>query len=293
MRCASMEHLISAALATGIAELVTVPVCTLKTRYQNAAPTAGFASPLDLARKMVRQEGLVAFYRASVPAMATQVFSTASKWYLYRYLLTGNNKQSSRHHHQQQQQQANSSKKNNNGQPFIQRSAYGIISSVSVSVATHPMDWVRVQLQMNQSKNYVNLIREHGLLVLYRGYSKTLTKATIGGSLFFPIRDHTHDFLERDFGEMLTPKSLSFLSSLTSAVGSTMLMQPFDYLKTRQLYGNDASYLRSVRQSRASVFSTVSKLYTGLGLNLIRIVPHFTIVMTCNDMIYRYIIEYK
>ena len=61
-------------------------------------------------------------------------------------------------------------------------------------------------------------------------------------------------------------------ASFMSAIISTTIMHPIDYLKTRHIYG-------------LPLYSGFNPFnyYKGLALNLARIVPHFVITMTTID----------
>lgn len=103
--------------------------------------------------------------------------------------------------------------------------------------------------------------KNHGFKLLYRGYSKSFSKTCIGSSLFFPV----YDYANNKFNSPL-------YASLFSAVISTLIIHPVDYLKTRHVYG-----LPIYQGWHPSIY------YKGLSLNLMRIVPHFMIVMTTID----------
>lgn len=92
----------------------------------------------------------------------------------------------------------------------------------------------------------------------YRGYSKTFAKKAIGSSLFYPIYDYSKTYFNN-----------IFIASLVSAIISTIIMHPVDYLKTIHMCDN-------LKYSR-----NIFYYYNGLSLNLLRIVPHFTIMMCC------------
>lgn len=208
-------------VGTGIAELVTLPICNWKTQYQN-----GNLGILATAQQMHRNDGYRSFFRAQLPAIGAQIFSTSAKYTLYRRL---------------QRMSGNENKILN-----------GIMSGLVVSTITHPIDFIRVNAQMGSDP--LKEIRSTGFMVLYRGYTKTLSKVVVGSALFLPLYD---SFLERTGNPIL--------SSLGSALVSTTIVHPLDYMKTRRLYGND---LR------------LRDCYRGLSLNLLRVVPHFMITMT-------------
>ena len=191
-----MQNLQASAAATLTAELLTLPICTVKTVYQ----TGSFTNPREAIRYIWQNYGLKGFYRASVPAVAAQIFSTASKYHFYRYL----------------------EDKDNNEKTHLRSIKNGIISGIGVSLVTHPLDVVRTLRQRGDK-----LRLQPSLLTLpYRGYSKTFGKTFIGSCLYFPLYDmfqHTMDYKH--------PSVSSFLT----AVIATTIMQPLDYLKVRHI----------------------------------------------------------
>lgn len=214
------------AIATLVAELFTAPICLIRTNVINT----GFQAK-KISIQIYNEGGIKAFYRASLPAVCGQVFSSASKFALYTWL----------------------NKNYNETNDQFKRIINGIITSISVSILTHPIDSIKDHLQMGESVFYKFKIRP---LVIYDGFSKTLIKASLSGAFFFPLYELIKD-----------KTNSSVISGITSAVISTILMQPLDYMKKRQIYGLTFSY------------NNLRIMFTGLELNLFRVIPHFTIMM--------------
>lgn len=223
--------MINAMIATGTAEFLTVPLCTIKTRYQ-----INDNIKLSLiCKEIYKYHGLRGFYKASLPAIGSQIVSTTGKYVLYQYF----NKQSG------------------TDIKFYTRVCNGICSGILTSFITHPLDVIRTDIQKNlYFSNYKEL-----LPILYRGYSKTFIKICIGSALFFPLNDILKNKLQNPI-----------ISSATTAIIATTIMHPIDYLKTRHMAGNllYTGYNPKI-------------YYRGLSINLLRIVPHFTITMTLID----------
>jgi hypothetical protein len=251
-----IRNIIASSCATGIAEIATIPICAIKTNYQTK-PLEKLPSVKDVVKGIYTNKGIKGFYSASLPAMSSQIISTSGKYTLYRFG-TANN---------------------------VPTVIAAIGSGIVVSLFTHPLDFIRVAVQrgdkifkgnshfsqlslIEKSKNY----QKHTLEVkmFYRGYSKSLTKVIVGSSLYFPIYDFTKKNINK---RLLVDNSLtSLLSSMTSAIISTIILQPIDYIKVRNIAGlpwyqglNPLKYLR------------------GSSLNLLRVVPHFMITMTLTE----------
>ena len=229
---------IASALGAGVAEIATLPICTVKTNFQNH-----HLSIINTIKKIYHKSGIKGFYSASYPAIGGQIISSASKYTLYNGLTE-----------------------------FIPNVFLaGAISGFLSSLITHPIDVIKIYQQMN-TPFYLDL-RKEGPKLFYRGYSKTFIKATIGSSLFFPLFDTLKDYTlyipKFAHGKFCQRNEVSLpLAALGSALISTSIMQPIDYMKTRQVYGN------SIKLG----FNPIN-YYRGYGLNLTRIVPHFVIMM--------------
>lgn len=244
-----LTNLISSATGTVVAEIATLPICTAKTQYQNTHSP----SLWNTMKSMYISGGISSFYRASLPAITSQTFSTCSKFVMYKWL--------------------RESKFQLSEWTSINRVAHGLIAGVTASFCTHPIDAVKVHWQMG--KAFAPVVRQNGFKVLYRGYSKTFGKILLSSTLVFPLyetfMDQTHSPL---------------LASASSAAISTCAMQPFDYLKTRQLYGNDLKEKSESIRARMSWYRhNVLTCYKGLHINLLRIVPHFAITMCVQEYI--------
>jgi hypothetical protein len=219
------------AISVGCAEVLTLPICTLKSNYQNTHSTSlmlTFKDMIDIAKAEYNGNYFKVFYRASLPAVTSQVFSTTSKMTLYRYL----------------------------SQYYDNLMLNGAVAGVCVSLITHPFDTIKIRDQMRTNillQSEASIIKN-----LYKGYSKSLAKTLVGGMMYFPLFDYI--------------KSLnlnSTQSAFLSATISTCILHPFDYVKTRQC-------------ANLQWFNGYNpiKYMKGLHVNLLRIVPHFTISMT-------------
>jgi hypothetical protein len=211
-----MHDIISSSIATCIAELVTIPIYTVKTNYQNTNMKL-----LGCVGGIYSKYGIKGFYNSSGIAIFSQILSTSIKYTLYQKF-----------------------------KPQLpSKILAGTISGICSSVVTHPIDVIKVHLQMHTPLNINNIS------IFYRGYSKSLFKSSVGTSCFFPLYDIFNEKLQNNT-----------LSALYSSILSTIILQPIDYMKTRQIYGLHIGY--------NPIF-----YYKGLSLNLLRIVPHFMITI--------------
>ena len=224
-------------IGTAVAEFATLPICAIRTNVQNIYSMKTNASIIAVTRDLYNKEGLKSFYRASFPAIFGQIVSTSSKYTLYHAL------------------------NNSSSYPIKNTMINGMTAGIISTIITHPLDVWKVTNQMNKS-----LFKECqliGLRLLYRGYSKTLLKTSISGSMFLPF----YDYIKENVASPM-------LASAISSTISTTIMHPIDYLKTRHING------LPLYQG-----THILHYYRGLSLSLLRIVPHFMITMTTIEYI--------
>uniref|UniRef100_A0A6C0BDB6 Mitochondrial carrier protein n=1 Tax=viral metagenome TaxID=1070528 RepID=A0A6C0BDB6_9ZZZZ len=223
------KNFINSAIATGVAELIMSPVCLVKTNFQN-----GKVSISQTIKQIYQKYGIGGFYTAGPIAISTQIFSTSSKFFMYKLICD-----------------------NVGGNNYI-NNTFGCLC---VSILTHPLDWIKVNQQMHVSKILFTILENP--TTLYRGYSKTFCKTLISAPLFFPLQE-----------ELKERTGSGVLGSILSSTIATIAMQPLDYLKNRQMYGND-------------LYGTPGfKIYfRGFTLNLFRVVPHFVMVMSITEFL--------
>lgn len=192
--CADLNRLINSACGTVVAEVMTLPISTIKTNFQNTPSKTIVGTTLNLYEK----GGFKIFYATSLPAIASQVLSSSSKYVFYRHL--------------EDMHLKNSNKVLN-----------GLLSGIASSLITHPFDSVKIHMQM--STPFIPQLRKHGLFLFYRGYSKTFGKVIVSSSLLMPI----YDVCKEKFNPVT--------SGLVAGFVGSFCMQPIDYLKTRHVYG--------------------------------------------------------
>lgn len=114
-----MDKLISSIYGVSLAEILTLPICTIKTIYQ-----VENLNIRDSVKKIYRNPSTI--YKSTIPAVAAQIYSSTYKLFLFTYF-----------------------------QSYFHK-AYEImilsaIISVSALIVTHPLDYFRVSYQINSS----------------------------------------------------------------------------------------------------------------------------------------------
>lgn len=173
------QNLQNSIIGTFFAEIITLPICTLKTNYQNSNNRC--ISISQTFQSIYQNHGVLGFYKATVPALFSQIISTSSKYVLYK--------------------------------EFCKKNEYpkvinGIASGLLSSIVTHPLDVWKIYHQQNQSVK--TEIKTNGISIFYRGYSKSIGKVIIASSLFLPLYD--------TFSSHYNAFTASILASITSVV---------------------------------------------------------------------------
>ena len=75
-------YVLSSSISTFIAELTTLPICTVKTIFQNDVKS----TIPTIIENIYKNQGIRGFFQASTPAILSQVVSTSSKFSFYRYI---------------------------------------------------------------------------------------------------------------------------------------------------------------------------------------------------------------
>lgn len=226
----TIRNLGNSVIAATCAELITLPICALKTNYQNTASNSIISTFI----KIKQTSGIKGFYNASLPAISSQAFSTSIKYCIYKRLI----------------------KEFSDESPGLdKRFLCGTTSGLISTIFTHPIDVIKIHMQMR--KSFITELKKEGLFLFGRGYSKTLSKILIASTLYLPLMDY---FTERT-GNI-------YSGAILSSIISTTCVHPLDYLKTRHVYN-------------LPLYTGLNPMiyYKGLSLNLLRIVPHFTIMM--------------
>jgi hypothetical protein len=175
----TLHNLGASLIGTGFAEFATLPICTIKTNYQNS----GSQSISKTAKMIFQNSGIRGFYAASAPAIIGQMISTSSKYTMYRYL------------------------NGNPDYPIKNRFLNGMTAGIMSSLMTHPLDVVKIHWQMKTP--ITPEFKKIGPFLLYRGYSKTFAKIAISSSMFFPIYDNVKERVDNHIIASMTSGVIS------------------------------------------------------------------------------------
>ena len=78
-----MNNFIASSIGTAFAEIITLPICTVKTNYQ---VNLHYKSIFDVIKDIYKKNGFIGFYNASLSAVSSQIISTSVKFTFYDYI---------------------------------------------------------------------------------------------------------------------------------------------------------------------------------------------------------------
>ena len=195
----NINKLFASASGTVIAEIITLPICTIKTVFQNNTNYTIYNS----INSIYRVNNIKGFFQASTPAILSQVLSTSTKYTIYEYM-------------KKHRKIENSDIMNN--------IFNGMISGLFGSIIAHPFDVWKIQKQNNKSfiKLLKNSMKNNKLITsgLYLGYFGSFGKNLVLYSTLFPL----NDYYKSKFDSI-------WISAPLTSVTVSFLTQPFDYYK--------------------------------------------------------------
>ena len=245
---------------TAIAEACTYPACTAFTRLIASGTRDQGASFISVLRTM-RKEGVASFYRGAPVAVTNQVFSSACKYVLLREAM--------RH-------SPLADKLETPMQRVAHHGALAIVSGVASTTLTHPLDWVKNQLQQNRA--VIPQLRAQPPL-LYRGWTKGALKAGIGGAAWLGL------FVSLTEEAKFSP----FHAAAVTGLAAPAITGCLNTLKVRATIGvSTGESLQSLVRARGwanGSWRWTRNAYQGNAVNILRVWPHFVIAMTCTEWI--------
>jgi hypothetical protein len=242
------KNALSAGLASIPAELLTLPLCTIRLNYFSSVTVNEQGKVFHpqnlwhLTKEIHSKRGLHGFFNSSPLAIISQIVSGTSKYSIYEFL-----------------KMSFSSEKQN----WMMNSFLGATSGVCGVSLTQPIDTLKVMRQYcdgQVTRSYNSILKEvfSNPLKLWRGSSASLTKNIILYSLLYP----TYDMFRYISDDNI------LVSSIITPIMITSVMQPIEFIRARimtdktwKLGWNPLIY------------------YKGYLLTSIRSVIHFSITM--------------
>jgi hypothetical protein len=196
------NNLIPSIIGTLVAEIITLPICTIKTVYQNN-PNLTFFKTISYIKNTSGYKG---FVQASHPAILGQIISTSTKYTFYNNI-----------------KELRQTKPND----ILNNSINGMCGGVLGSLFSHPIDVWKNYSQRNEKFPLPwNSLEKFNIKTYYTGYSASIYKNLVLYSCLFPI----YDYYKIKFNSI-------YLSSIFTTLTISLIIQPFDYYKTIKMAG--------------------------------------------------------
>jgi len=197
------NNLVPSLIGTLTAEIITLPICTIKTVYQNNQTHKSIRYTI---KDIISNTGYKGFIQASPHAILSQLISTSTKYTFYHKIKEYRHTES------------------NN---LISNSFNGLVGGILGSFFSHPIDVCKNYTQRNKYFDWKSL----NIQLYYQGYSASIYKNAVLYSCLFPL----YDYYKTKFDNILTSSVLTTLTVST-------IIQPFDYYKTVKMAGNNIKF---------------------------------------------------
>jgi hypothetical protein len=287
-------EIVAAAIASCIAEALTLPLDTLKVRIQ---VHGGNISTWRMCNIIFKNEGIVGFFRGLEPALIRQVVYGGLRFGLYLII--------------QQIIVRYFRLPLSAGLKLLAAFLTGFLSSA----LCNPLDLVKLRMQASSREllkkktdekvvSYQNsfdamrqIAQNEGILALYTGVIPTTARATVLAC----VELSSYDLIKSSISQAISPSHLSdgiilhVVSALLTSLLSSFASNPFDMVKSRLM--NQANgvvrYDGFVHCLVLSVHNEgIGVLWSGFLAYFMRLGPNTIITFVCLEMIRDYLIKF-
>ncbi|KAI0003749.1 mitochondrial inner membrane protein [Russula compacta] len=285
----SAYNFVQGGFAGAFGATIVYPIDLVKTRMQNQRSTIVgqllYKNSWDCVKKVLRNEGFLGFYRGLGPQLIGVAPEKAIK-------LTVNDLVRGRA----------TDPETGRISPFWEVVAGGSAGGCQV-IFTNPLEIVKIRLQVQgeaakaegaMPRGAIHIIRQLGLVGLYRGAAACLLRDIPFSAIYFPAYSH----LKRDvFHEGYHGKKLSFFETLSSAAIAGMpaayLTTPADVVKTRLQV--EARKGQTTYKGVIDAFTKIYReegfkaLFKGGPARIIRSSPQFGFTLVAYEYLHQYL----
>jgi solute carrier family 25 oxoglutarate transporter 11 len=135
----------------------------------------------------------------------------------------------------------------------------GCLSGLTATTLVQPIDYIKVQSQLNPSVNKINLFRNiykiHGFSEFYRGINIALMRQCVYGTIRLGL------FKDLKDNHKVNPIG----AAVIAAIVGTVINNPIDYLLVKKQTENNFSIKNIIKNEKINTI-----LFTGLKYNLLR-----------------------
>jgi len=170
----------------------------------------------------------------------------------------------------------------------------GFATGFCATVATHPLDTIRVRISLTQGEAKLADIlsdvgRQGGVRALYHGFAATMVGAGPRLALGFGVFETLKVELQKSDAYQRYPTACKAVFGYLAGLSGELLIYPLDTVRRRQQALGDGSPLarKSVGQAIMMVFRQegLKGMYKGLALNLIKNPLATGVSLTVNDCV--------
>lgn len=258
-----MRDLIMTCTASSVAELVTLPLDTIRINVQNNQ-----IRPKQAIKNIYNDLGVMGFYRSVIPSVLRSGSSTGIRLGLYQYMLKHN-------------------------EMNISKPILGGICGLTSQLISMPFDVIKSQIQgqigitaknqLTMSYRLKHIWSNYGIKGFYKGYwqiaQRSCIISSIQGPLYFTLHDEilpnnifVNDFL--NYWKLSATYSYHSISAILTTLTVTSVVYPIDLCKTIAMnnYNKYSSYhiIKELINNNG-----ISSIYRGITISFIRALPHF------------------
>jgi solute carrier family 25, member 33/36 len=295
--------LLSGGVAGTVASCLTNPLEVVKTQLQQSNLPPDMHNPAEVARRILKQDGLSGFFRGLPPTLIGIIPSRSAYFYAYQRAKTflGN--------HQRVFHMPEGSPPN--------ALVAGFLAGIAGNTLTNPIWMVRTRMQLNADaavgqqlyRGYGDVIssiwKQEGIGGFYKGILASYWGCTEGAAQFLLYEQFKTRLLKRENAKRasvgLPPTSdLSRAQYFWSAALAKMLA-------SMATYPHEVARTRLREQARSGIFKyhgmwqTLSliaaeegtkSLYAGLGVHLMKVVPNSAFMFLTYEIVRKWLSEY-
>jgi solute carrier family 25 oxoglutarate transporter 11 len=270
-----------------LATCIVQPIDIVKVRLQIRGE-AGNAnlSPFDVVRELKAEAGVKGFYRGLDSALVRQMTYTTTRFGVYLNV---------------SQYMQNNLPEGQTNISFKQKCMASLLAGATGAFVGNPADLALIRMQADSTlpaderrhyKNvgdaFVRIVREDGLLELWKGVGPTMVRAMALNLGMLGPYDQVKEILGNAFG---VSKATTLGASACAGFLAAFMSLPFDNIKTklqRMKKGKDGTY--AYRGMIDCAMKTIAKegplgFYTGFPTYYVRIAPHSMLVLLIGDML--------
>jgi solute carrier family 25 oxoglutarate transporter 11 len=259
------------------------PIDMVKVRIQLGAAEGGSTSPIEVTKKLLREDGIAGMYKGLSAGLTRQVFYTGARLGLYDIF-------------------TDAAKVPGEKTPFWKTTACALSAGGIAAVVGNPADLSLIRMQADtmlpeaERRNYrgvghalTSMVRDEGVGGLFKGAVPTATRAMALNFGMLGFNTMAKDALA-DMGLAKGGAAQTFGASAIAGFFASFFSLPFDYVKTQvqkmkpdpvtgevPFKGPIDCAMQQVKKGG------ITRLWTGFPTYYVRIAPHAMITLIAQD----------